>query len=174
MTHAIEPFLLEVSESNILKYAASEWGLTARNDTRDDADAPIEHCLCTHKIKDIFYMRNTKNNNGIQVGNCCIKLFRPDLATVTSGLARTKDPNIINKARIEFSFEIGVLNEWEHNFMIDNYRKKKLKPKPSAIYDRLRDKILRAETVSCGNCGVLFTGPEWMTACRKCYTSKKT
>jgi hypothetical protein len=55
-----------------------------------------------------------------------------------------KDPSkALNHTTISFLFNSGTLNQWEHDFYMDTFRKRVLSEKQRSVRVRLNEKALR-------------------------------
>jgi hypothetical protein len=113
--------ILKRSKADTWALAVKEWKLTAIK----RSDIPHK-CLCTHyPIKELCYLYNTKTNETVIVGNCCVRLFQGAPITLDSvfhALTRGR----LNKALIEYAYDNGILSDWEYNFSCDTWRKRVL------------------------------------------------
>ena len=130
------PQILTLSEATEWKDVALEWRLVWIQ-----WDKEGDHCICGHFIKEKCFIENVVNGNRTVVGNCCIKKFKGrDLTSVFRALARGK----VNAALIAYAFEEGILNEWERDFMYDNWRKRKFTWKQKNKLEQIKRKIYKA------------------------------
>lgn len=125
----------------------SEYQLTERlialsvGDTWDEAklEWSLEHvwredepdtCLCGHfPIIEICFLRNASNFNTAIVGNCCVKKFTSlpsDLIFQAVKRIQNDIERAINVATIRHAYKKGWINDWEKNFYMDTWRKRKL------------------------------------------------
>lgn len=108
------------------------------------------HCLCSHPIREVCVIRNSKNGNVTQVGNCCIKFFGEHSAnfkgmhTVAHCLKRIKQNSASapNAALITQAAKANVLSSWEVKFAKDTMRKRALTEKQLAVAQRINQKLL--------------------------------
>ena len=135
--------VLTASESEDWNTARSEWSLASisKSETPDQ-------CVCTHfPIKEICTIRNLKNGNLLEVGNCCVKNFigLPS-DTLFSNLRRIiADPD---KAALEPLTELAHLNgwidDWERGFSLNTMAKRNLSAKQATYRSRINRKIINA------------------------------
>ena len=115
-----------------------------------ETDEAGSQCLCGKEIKELCYIQNKLNNNILIVGNECIKKICPsgNLADETrkifSGIKTFNKKRTLNKTLIEYSKEKGFIDDWEYNFCLDTFRKRKLTPKQKNRRNIIYDKILKS------------------------------
>ncbi len=97
-------------------------------------------CDCGHfPIVEIVKIQNLYNNNIMTIGNCCVKKFiDEDYDNFFHALYR----DIINESIILQSFKDRIINEWEKNFLLDVWRKRKFSSKQHNLYETLKNKLL--------------------------------
>lgn len=87
-------------------------------------------CLCGHfPINELCFLRNHKNNEKVLVGNQCVKKFMGlSSDKIFDAIKRiSKDPEkALNLEAIKHAHTKGWINEWEHNFYFNTWRKRKL------------------------------------------------
>lgn len=105
------------------------------------------NCICGHRIKEICIIRNQLNGNEAQVGNCCLTKFPYQESRLYAFRALVKCK--INKYVIDFAHKLDVINDWEHEFMMDNFRRWKLSDKQKYYLRKIRRKILNALNPNC-------------------------
>lgn len=133
--------ILEKSKSKTWKEAKREWRLDRIYER--DTNEPFASCACGHRIKEVCTIKNLKNGAELVVGNCCVKQFGyHDTDKVHKAIAKGK----LNKSTIELAFEKEIINEWEHTFILDTFRKRKLSEKQLNIRNRIETKIFREIT----------------------------
>lgn len=109
------------------------------------ADEP-ETCLCGHHpIIELCVLRNRRNRRLAVVGNHCVKKFM-NLGSerIFSGMRRIQRDieAALNADSIEYARERGWLNEWEHSFYVDTWRKHQLSERQRDVRVRLNRKVL--------------------------------
>ena len=130
------PQIMELSEADNWQEAALEWKLIGIQ-----WDKEGDYCICGHFIKEKCFIRNVVNNNRTVVGNCCIKKFKgKDLTNVFRALSQKR----INPALIGYAYEEKVINEWEFDFMMDLWRKRKFSEKQERKFNEIKAKIFKA------------------------------
>jgi hypothetical protein len=98
-------------------------------------------CICGHPhIKEVIIIRNKLNRSEMIVGNHCIKTvmgFNHDL--FFHAIARNK----LNEAVIEQGHNDYLISDWERQFLLDTWLKRKLTTKQHVIFDRLKRNIVK-------------------------------
>jgi len=117
--------LIALSVSDTWDEAKLEWGLE-HVWREDDPDT----CLCGHfPIIEICLLRNRNNNKTAIVGNCCVKKFSTlpsDLIFQAVKRIQEDEERAINPETIKHAHQKGWINNWERNFYMDTWRKRKL------------------------------------------------
>ena len=133
--------IIELSVTNKWEDAKKEWILDHIYSARE-----AQTCLCGHyPIIEICVIKNIKNNEQALIGNCCINRFL--------GIGSNKMFNSLKKIRkdisksvsstlIEFAHEKGVLNDWEKNFYLDIWKKRRVSAKQKEKKERINKKLL--------------------------------
>lgn len=142
MSYDIFEPILELSESEDWNKARLEWELEGYKYFKD-----WTYCACGHKIKEALIIRNQLNGNEATVGNCCINQF-PGQRSRYLAFKAALDCRI-NEALIELTYELNILTDWEHKFMLDVWRKRKFKGKQRKYYLEIKRKIFDALGVEC-------------------------
>lgn len=136
--------VLELSESKKWEQAKKEWVLDRIElaETEDIIDGAYS-CLCGHTpLKDLCVIRNQLNGKEAIVGNCCVKRF-PSLDGTSKAVKALKEGRI-NKAMADYAFGMNYITEWEYDFLIKVWRKRKLSQKQHKIKMELKEKIVDA------------------------------
>ena len=111
--------VIEVSDSKDWQEAKKEWEIISVYED-DDYDT----CTCGHyPIKEIIIIQNIRNNNELIIGNCCINKFFDFEFKGTrffGALAKKK----INQVVIDKGFEDNVIDEQEHKFLSQVWRRR--------------------------------------------------
>ena len=135
-TFRLFPEILMLSEADDWQDAALEWKLVGIQ-----WDKKGDHCICGHFIKEKCFIKNIVNGNHTIVGNCCITKFKgEDLTSVFRALSQNK----VNAALIGYAYEEGIINEWELDFMLKLWRKRKLTWKQRNKFNEIKAKIYKA------------------------------
>jgi len=132
--------VIELSHSNTWEEAKKEWEEIRITEVEKGEDS--ETCTCGHyPIREVIQLFNNKTRNSIIVGNCCVNRFFgiKDYNKIFSAIKKGK----VNHAMIKHSFEKGIINEWERDFMESTWRKKKLSIKQRKIIEKIVPKIMR-------------------------------
>lgn len=134
--------ILKLSDSKYWEQAKNEWTFEYAYNSEE-----FQSCLCGHyPIKNICVLKNSKNANTTEVGNCCVNKFLglEDGNKIFTSLKRLKKDlsKSMSLEVLEFLFNKRVLSEWEHNFYLDTIRKRNLSIKQKKIRERLNQKLL--------------------------------
>lgn len=110
-----------------------------------DSNAPGT-CLCGHfPIIEHCVLVNHLNFNQATVGNVCVTRFM-GLASegIFASLRRVRDDRTaaLNPAAIEYAKGKGWLNDWEHEFYLNTWRKRKLSPRQWAKRKQINARVL--------------------------------
>lgn len=131
--------ILKRSKSNEWAMAVEKWELT----TIERSDIP-HTCLCTHyPIKELCHLYNSKTNEKVIVGNCCVRLFDSvptNLDRAFQALARGK----LNKSLIDYAYEKDLIDDWQYKFSCATWRKRVLTHKQRTKREAIRKKILKS------------------------------
>lgn len=133
--------IIHFSESDDWDNAKLEWKLF----DIFYSDNPIS-CLCGHyPIKELCELVNIKNNNHVIVGNCCVNKFTPiksgKLFKCTKKVKKDIESSL-NPDIIDLAYERGRVNDWERNFYIDIWRKRKLTGRQTLYKLKINIKVL--------------------------------
>ena len=130
--------ILKRSEAKDWANAVEEWELTSI----ERSDIP-HTCLCTHyPIKELCHLYNSKTDERVTVGNCCVRLF--DLVPLKlDRVFRALTRGRLNKALIEFAYDNGIISDWEYKFSCSTWRRRVLSDKQWAKRDAITERILR-------------------------------
>lgn len=107
-----------------------------------------ETCLCSHyPITEICELHNTINWNNVIVWNVCVnKFINENLGTNKLFQAISKIKNDITKSvnieTIKHFYDKCILSEWDKNFYIDIYKKRKLSKKQLDKKILINDKMI--------------------------------
>eukprot|EP00933_Yihiella_yeosuensis_P032653 TRINITY_DN26268_c0_g1_i1.p1 TRINITY_DN26268_c0_g1~~TRINITY_DN26268_c0_g1_i1.p1 ORF type:complete len:410 (-),score=37.07 TRINITY_DN26268_c0_g1_i1:218-1447(-) len=132
--------MTELSEAETFEEARLEWELD-NIFWEDETDS----CLCGQTIKEVCELKNSKNSNKANVGNCCVKRF---LALPSDKIFRgmksiRKDVGkSLNRECIDFAKLRQILTPDQFEFYQDTLRKRKLTDPQLAQRKRLNEKIL--------------------------------
>jgi len=106
-----------------------------------------ETCLCGHfPIINICVIKNTRNGNCTEVGNCCINKFLDidEGNKIFSSVNRLKKD--ISKSMsfeaLQYLNEKGILDNFEFEFYSSIIRKRKLSDKQISIKERINQKFI--------------------------------
>ena len=131
-----------LSESDNWEEVKSEWVLNEIYFSENP-----DTCLCGHyPIKELCEIKNRLNSKSVVVGNCCVKKFigLPS-DNIFQALKRVmKDySKSLNVDAIEIAFYKNWINEWEHDFYIDTFRKRKLTDRQLVKRAQINEKVIR-------------------------------
>lgn len=105
-----------------------------------------ETCLCGHfPIKEICVLRNYKNNQFAEVGNCCVKKFLglPSNKIFQAVKRIKKDlKKTVNVETVVFIYEKTMISNWERDFYIDTIKKRSLSQKQMEKRIQINQKII--------------------------------
>jgi hypothetical protein len=134
--------ILKLSESNFWDSAKREWNFEFAYYSEE-----LETCLCGHyPIKNVCVIKNIKNNNQTEVGNCCINKFLgiKEGNKVFASINRLKED--ISKSMshevLEYLNEKKVLTAFEYEFYKDIIRKRNLSEKQKKIKEGINQKLI--------------------------------
>ncbi len=89
-----------------------------------------ETCLCGHfPINELCVLRNRKNYKQTIVGNICVKKFmKLSSGRMFAAIKRVTadETKALNAHVIEHAFAKQWINDWEHGFYLDTWRKRDL------------------------------------------------
>lgn len=135
--------ILPLSEASDWEVARKEWSLVAVR----PADEP-KTCLCGHyPIIEICGISNRITKKNTEVGNRCVRRFlgiRSDL--IFAGIRKIQKDitKSLNADAITFFRQRGLLTAWEHGFLQDTMRKRRLSEAQLASRRRINEKVLKA------------------------------
>ena len=133
--------ILSLSVSNTWEVAKTEWELNEIY----FADIP-ETCLCGHfPIIELCELKNRKNKILAVVGNCCVKKFiglPSDKIFQAVKRVRKDGEKGLNGEAIELAYSKKWINDWEYNFYIDTFRKRKLSENQLSKRRQINEKVL--------------------------------
>ena len=128
--------IIKLSENKTWDKAREEWKIINIYENKS-----FEICLCGHyPIKEVIIIENVNNKNSTKIGNCCINKFFQIKIYNKFFLALYK--NKINAMIIEEAFKKEIINNWEKDFLLKIWRKRKLTEKQSNLLTKLKNKIL--------------------------------
>ncbi len=134
--------ILKLSVSDIWSSAKLEWNFEFAYESEEQ-----QTCLCGHfPIINICVIKNVKNKNQTEVGNCCINKFLgiDEGNKIFESIKRLK--NDLTKSMslevIEYLNNKKVLNEFEYKFYNDILRKRKLSDKQLEIKKKINKKLI--------------------------------
>lgn len=135
--------IISLSVAETWDLAKQEWALA----TVWVTDEPGV-CLCGHRpIFEHCQLVNLSNGNLAVVGNVCVTRFlglpSDKLFAALNRIA--DDPRrALNADAIAFAHDRGWLNDWERDFYLDTWRKRKLSPRQLAKREQINAKVFDA------------------------------
>ena len=105
-----------------------------------------EVCLCGHwPILEICKIRNLKNDNTAIVGNCCVKKFMKEPNRIFRALDRIEEDyeTPLNADAIYYAYDKEWIDDWQKEFYIDTWRKRKLSEKQIAKRAEINLQIMK-------------------------------
>ncbi|MYB05041.1 MAG: hypothetical protein F4Y24_01685 [Gemmatimonadetes bacterium] len=105
-----------------------------------------ETCLCGHfPINELCVLRNRKNHNRAIVGNVCVKKFMKlssDRMFAAIKRVTADETKAFNVHVIEHAFAKRWINDWERDFYLDTWRKRKLSARQMTKRREINRKVL--------------------------------
>jgi hypothetical protein len=117
--------IISLSEANTWDHAKLEWDLdqiytTSRSNPKT--------CLCGHyPILEICELLNQENGNTAIVGNHCVNKFRVESDKIFRAVDRIRGDitKPLNVETIAHANDKGWIDDWDKDFYIDTWRKRK-------------------------------------------------
>jgi len=120
----LEHNIINLSVHNSWDAAVGEWDFTSAHFAQEP-----QTCLCGHSpILEICTITNHVTGVTAEVGNCCVNNFMGlDSKPVFESARRIRKDieSSISPEFASFAHDQGWINDWEHNFILSNYRKQK-------------------------------------------------
>lgn len=115
-------------------------------------DENFQTCLCGHNpIKNICVIKNTKNDDITEVGNCCVTKFMgiDDGKKIFGSISNLKKDILksINPEVIQYLYDKKVIDDFEFKFYLNIHRKRILSTKQKDIKLRINKKFLEFSTI---------------------------
>ncbi|SDT66750.1 hypothetical protein SAMN05216490_4729 [Mucilaginibacter mallensis] len=134
--------IIKLSVSKYWEIAKNEWDFDYAYQSEE-----FQTCLCGHyPIKNICVIKNDKNGNETEVGNCCINKFLgiEKGNKIFDSINRLKDDisKSLSAEVLEYLFEKNVITEFEYEFYSDTLRKRVLSEKQMSIREKINKKFL--------------------------------
>lgn len=134
--------IISLSDSTTWDFAKLEWAFEFAYYAED-----LQTCLCGHyPIKNICVIRNKRNSNQTEVGNCCINKFLgiEDGNKIFTSIKKLKDD--ISKSMsaevVDYIYSKKGISDFEYKFYKDIHRKRNLSLKQLEIKNRINNKFL--------------------------------
>ena len=136
--------ILPLSHAQDWDEARLEWELTGI----EYADGCPQTCPCTHyPIFELCTISNKLTRKNIVVGNVCVQRFlnieSADIFRSLSDIADDPDGASPSLRIIEFLVCKGIVNNWEHDFLIHNRGRQRFSEKQMMKRAEINKKILR-------------------------------
>lgn len=134
--------ILKLSDSRYWDSAKIEWNFENAYYSEE-----LQTCLCGHfPIRNICVIKNTKNKNIIEVGNCCINKFLgiDDGNKIFISIKRLKEDltKSMSVEVLDYLKRKKILNDFEYKFYNNIIRKRKLSDKQLKIKKSINQKLL--------------------------------
>ncbi|WP_290806575.1 hypothetical protein [Flavobacterium sp.] len=134
--------IISLSDSRTWDFAKLEWDFEFAYYSEE-----LQTCLCGHfPIKNICVIRNKRNSNQTEVGNCCINKFLgiEDGNKIFTSIKKIKEDNSksMSAVVIDYIYSKNGISEFEYNFYVDIHRKRNLSFKQLEIKKRINNKFL--------------------------------
>jgi hypothetical protein len=171
--------LVARSVSNELKTALLEWKLFGH---RSVGGNPMEKCICSHDIKEIFYLCNKVNGESIKVGNCCVAVWEDDKFNITSGFSKrmkamqrnkTEKGKLPNNAWLNWNQLSNVISEKNADFVRLRLSANWIQTDfNEARFQRIMEQAESTQTFDCASCEQSFRsivkGKKKQVYCNQC------
>jgi hypothetical protein len=134
--------IIKLSDSEFWNNAKLEWNFEYAYQSEE-----MQTCLCGHyPIKNICVIKNKKNENETEVGNCCINKFLGiDKGNkIFDSIKRLKDDlsKSLSAEVLEYLNDKKVITPFEYSFYSDTLRKRNFTTKQLEIRERINQKFL--------------------------------
>jgi hypothetical protein len=134
--------IILLSNSQNWEIAKLEWNFELAYYSED-----LQTCLCGHyPIKNICVIRNTKNSNETEVGNCCIKKFLgiDDGDKIFNSIKKVKDEisKSISIDVLEYLYNKKAISDFEFKFYLSIHRKRILTNKQTLFKEKVNWRFL--------------------------------
>lgn len=133
--------IVALSEADVWDRARLEWDIEEIYVQREP-----DTCLCGHyPIKELCVLRNSKNHNKAIVGNICVKKFMKlssDRMFAAIKRVTVDETKALNADVIEHARGKRWINDWEHGFYLDTWRKRDLSDKQMTVRRKINRKVL--------------------------------
>lgn len=122
--HTLAREIIALSVASEWRAAKKEWDLSSVFFSPPDDPGT---CLCRHSpIREHCVLTNRENGNEVIVGNVCVKKFldldADELFAAFRKILKNPKAALSVKA-IDHTHRKGWINDWEHAFCLDTYRK---------------------------------------------------
>ena len=130
--------IIELSVADTWEEAKQEWTYLYLTHLENE----YGKCLCSHyPIVNLCHIQNKINGSKAIVGNCCINKFLDNIVDAKK-LSERLTKGKINKYCIQEAHAKNIINDWEHGFIMDTLRKRKLSTKQKFYKESITKKIV--------------------------------
>lgn len=142
MHYKLTEEIISLSDSQTWDFSKLEWDFEFAYYAED-----LQTCLCGHyPIKNICVIRNKRNSNQTEVGNCCINKFLgiEDGNKIFVSIKKLKNDNSKSMSAevIDYIYNKKAISDFEYKFYVDIHRKRNLSFKQLEVKERINAKFL--------------------------------
>lgn len=142
MHYKLTEEIINLSVSDYWESAKFEWNF----EYAYQSEKP-QTCLCGHfPIINICIIKNTKNQNDAEVGNCCVNKFLgiDDGNKIFLSINKIKNDfsKSISEEVVEYLKKKRIINETEYKFYLDIFRKRNLSYKQLEFKKKINQKFI--------------------------------
>ena len=135
--------IIALSDADTWDDAKQEWDL---DEIYKASRGNPETCLCCHyPILEVCVIRNLKNGETVVVGNCCVKKFMSEPNRIFRALDRIEEDyeNPLNADAVHYAYDKEWIDDWQKEFYIDTWRKRKLSEKQMTKRSEINLQIMK-------------------------------
>ena len=135
--------IIALSDATTWDDAKQEWDL---DEIYKASRGNPETCLCGHyPILEVCIIRNLKNGETAVVGNCCVKKFMKEPNRIFRALDRIEEDyeNPLNADAVHYAYDKEWIDDWQKEFYIDTWRKRKLSEKQMTKRSEINLQIMK-------------------------------
>ena len=134
--------ILALSVSKSWNSAKNEWNFEYAYYSEEN-----QTCLCGHyPIKNICVIRNIKNKNSTEIGNCCINKFLgiDEGNKIFTSILKLKDDltKSMSEEVVDYLKSKKIIDDYDYNFYKDILRKRILSERQLNIKKKINQKLL--------------------------------
>lgn len=142
MLYRLTDEIIALSESDNWELAKFEWNFIYAYMSEE-----YQTCLCgRYPIQEICVIKNKKNGNETEVGNCCVNKFLGinRANKIFTSLKRVKKDisKSMSAETLDYLYNKNAINEFEYNFYSDIIRKRILSKRQSDIKKQINEKLI--------------------------------